>query len=342
MIGPTLYRVKNDTAFNWGTQKATLMLGLHYFLPRTLKRRSHCVRLLGCAVFALTFGVAPLHGEDLSRASSSRASKQAAKSVIPLNKMNQDAQNKILSVLNNTSIYRRLPVSTYHCDSDLHNFLIRYPEVVVGIWKVMGITQVDAARIKDYTVKASDGAGTDSTIELLYGTKNLHVFYGQGTYKGPLFNNQLTGSCVLVLQSGFGQTKDGSPIVTDRLDVFIRVDNIGVKILAKTLHSLVGKTADVNFSETSKFIGKISETSETNGPGVQRLGARVDNLNPEVLKAFQRLALVVNDRAAARLQAQLSQSRPQTDYRSQLRLQSPPEAQGINSPSQQGRESSPR
>ena len=318
------------------------MLGLHYFLPRTLKRRNHCVMLLGYALLAIAVGAAPVSGEDFSRASSSRASKQAATSVIPLNKMNQDARNKVLSVLNNTSIYRRLPVSTYHCDSDLHNFLIRYPEVVVGIWKVMGITQVDAARIKDYTVKASDGAGTDSTIELLYGTKNLHVFYGQGSYKGPLFNNQLTGSCVLVLQSGFGNSKDGTPIVTDRLDVFVRVDNVGVKILAKTLHSLVGKTADINFSETSKFIGKISETSETNGPGVQRLGARVDNLNPEVLKAFQRLALVVNDRAAARLQNQLSQSYPQSDYRNQLRLQSPPAVKKVSSPSLQGRQSGPR
>lgn len=282
-----------------------------------------------------------LAAEDLSKASSSRAAKQAAKSVIPLNKMNPEAQKKILSVLNSTSIYRRLPVSSYLCDSDMHNFLIRYPEVVVGIWKVMGITNVDAARIKDYTVKASDGMGTDSTIELLYGTKNLHVFYGEGSYKGPLFNNKLTGSCILVLQSGFGTTKDGSPMVTDRLDVFIRVDNIGVKILAKTLHSLVGKTADVNFSETSKFIGKVSETSETNGPGVQRLGGRIENLNPEVLKAFQNLAMVVNDRAAARLQTQLSQAQADAKARNQVGTRNQP-ATNASAPQTQMRLNSPR
>lgn len=332
--------MKNDVTFIWGTQKATLMLGLQNFLPRYRRQRILC----GASLLYALIGFLPqidLAAEDLSKASSSRASRQAAKSVIPLSKMNPEAQKKIQSVLNHTSIYRRLPVSSYLCDSDMHNFLIRYPEVVVGIWKVMGITQVDAARIKDYTVQATDGAGTDSTIELLYGTKNLHVFYGEGSYKGPLFNNKLTGSCILVLQSGFGTTKDGSPMVTDRLDVFIRVDNIGVKILAKTLHGLVGKTADVNFSETSKFIGKVSETSETNGPGVQRLGGRIENLNPEVLKAFQNLAMVVNDRAAARLQAQLSQAQPGAEARNQTGVRNQP-ASNSTAPRSQIHLNSPR
>ena len=244
-------------------------------------------------------------GEELSKPSTSRTAKQSAIKAIPLDQLNQEARKKVLSVINNTSVYRRLPASRYVCDPDMHNFLIRYPEVIVGIWKVMGITQVDAKRVGQYEISATDGMGTSSNVELLYGTRNLHVFYGQGFYQGPLFHNKLRGSCILVLRSEFGHNRNGDPIVQDRLDVFLRVDNIGVKILARTLHSLVGKTADINFTESTKFIGKVSDTAEVNGSGVQRLGNRIENLEPEVREAFGKLAILVNDRAAGRLQEQL-------------------------------------
>ena len=80
----------------------------------------------------------------------------------------------------------------------------------------------------------------------------------------------------------------------------------------KTLHSLVGKTADINFTETTKFIGKVSDTAEINGPGVQRLGDRIQSLEPEVRDAFKRLAMIVNDRSTQRLQAHLESNSRQT------------------------------
>lgn len=261
--------------------------------------------IYGILILYCSVSISSARADDFSKPSTSRQSRNEAVRAIPMNALTDTAKTKIQSVLRNTSVYRRLPANQYLCDPDMHNFLIRYPEVVVGIWKVMGITQVDAKRVKDYTIRAADGMGTVSSVELLYGTKNLHVFYGQGTYEGPLFHNQMHGSCVLVLQSEFGKTPDGDPVVRDRLDVFLRVDNIGIKILAKTLHSLVGKTADINFTETTKFIGKISDTAEINGPGVKRLGDEVQSLRPDVRAAFQRLAIQVNDRAAERMQTRL-------------------------------------
>ena len=264
--------------------------------------------LLGSILATFPVGPQRVCAEELPKASTSRAAKQSAIAAIPLNKLNQEARQKVKSVINSTSVYRRLPASQYCCDPDMHNFLVRYPEVIVGIWKIMGITQVDTKRVADYELSATDGMGTNSSIELLYGTRNLHIFYGQGYYQGPLFHNKLRGSCLLVLRTEFGTNRMGEPVVVDNLDVFLRVDNIGVKILARTLHSLVGKTADMNFTESTKFIGKVSETAELNGRGVERLGDRIQELRPEVREAFQKLALTVNDRAAGRLQEQYRRS----------------------------------
>ncbi len=250
------------------------------------------------------------HANDESLATSSRAAKENAIRSIPMNALKREAQEKVLGVINNTSIFRRLPASRYATDPDMHHFLIRYPEVIVGIWKVMDISKVQAERVQDFVVQASDGMGTTSTIELLYGTKNLHVFYGKGTYQGPLFHNRLNGSCILILRSDFDETLEGVPVVTDRLDIFLRVDNIGVKILARTLHPLVGKTADLNFLETTRFIGKVSKTAEVNGKGLNRLADQIQGLQPGVRIGFTRLIASTNEQAVVRLQRQL-----RDDYR---------------------------
>ena len=64
--------------------------------------------------------------------------------------------------------------------------------------------------------------------------------------------------------------------MTNRLDVFLQVDHVGVDALTRTLHPLFGKSADLNFVESTKFLERISRTSAENGPGMQRLARRLD------------------------------------------------------------------
>jgi hypothetical protein len=56
-----------------------------------------------------------------------------------------------------------------------------------------------------YLLDASDGAGTFSNVELVYGTRDTHVVYGKGFYEGPLLRRRVNGKCVLLLQSGYTQ-----------------------------------------------------------------------------------------------------------------------------------------
>ena len=100
-------------------------------------------------------------------------------------------------------MFRRMPINRVECDPELYRFLIRHPEVVVNIWQLMGITQVDIERKGPFTLTASDGVGTVTETELVYGTHDIHLIYCQGSYEGPLFPRRLTGRCVLLLKSDF-------------------------------------------------------------------------------------------------------------------------------------------
>lgn len=228
---------------------------------------------------------------------------------IPFDQMNQQVQAKISRVVKNPGIFRRLPAQAIDCDPNLHTFLVRYPEVLVNIWQLMDITKVQVNRTGPFTFDASDGMGTHTSVELVYGRPELHVYYAEGFYEGPLFRNRITGRCVLVLRSEFAKQGDRVNIKSF-MDVFVDMDNVGAEIVAKTLHPLVGKTADFNFVETVKFIGQVSQASELNGAGVERLAARLQNVNPDVRQTFSQHVEVVYQRSILRASAGVAPTTP--------------------------------
>jgi hypothetical protein len=90
------------------------------------------------------------------------------------------------------------------------------------------------------------------------------------------------------------------PRRTNRLDLFLQIDNLAADAVARTLSPWVGKVADANFHESCVFASKLSSTAETNGAGVQRLAEKLTKVEPPVREEFSQVALAVQQRAATR------------------------------------------
>lgn len=231
---------------------------------------------------------------------SSRDQRREAIEAIPIGDLAPEAQRKISAVLEKVALYRRLPATRIESDPDLFVLLARYPEIVVEIWKLMGVSQMQCERTGPYTLRSDDGSGTASEIELVYGTSNLHLFYGTGTYTGNLMRRPVEAECVLLLRTSYGQTADGRPTAGSTLDVFLKIDNALVGAAARTLLPLVGRTADHNFVETLRFVQRLNETTEKNGPGVQGMAWRLEGLQPEVRDQYITTSGIVHERALQR------------------------------------------
>lgn len=259
-------------------------------------------RRIGAVLIVLTLAGASRSAAAAApnAADTSREARRDAVNSIPFDELTDEMQQRLRSVVGNSSLYRRMPVQTLECDADMHVFLVRHPEVIIDIWRLMGITKCSIQRKGEFELHVSDGLGTVSDVELVYGTPGLHVMYGTGTYSGSFLRKPVEGRSVLVLKSDYVRGDDGKVKVTNRLDVFVRFDQVGAQLLAKTLYPLVGKTADHNFRETTRFVQRISEAAETNGPGVERLANKLVNVAPEVRREFAEMALLVNHRAALR------------------------------------------
>jgi hypothetical protein len=233
--------------------------------------------------------------------STSKQARQSAIRALPMNQLNEKTRRKIASVVDSPSIYRRLPITTIDCDPDLYVFLVRYPEVVVNIWQIMGVTKMSARRTGTYEIQSDDGVGTKSTADLVYGTPKTHVYYCEGSYNGPLLLRALKARCVVVLQSEYLRGRDGKPQVQSRLDIFLKIDNMAASVIAKTVHPLVGTTADHNFVESMKFLENLSNTAQENGAGVQRLASRLTNTTIPVRRRFSDVAELAYRRAQGQL-----------------------------------------
>ena len=278
----------------------------------TLKHRAVQGMLIVASLACLLLGgpPAPASAAEAAqlKASTSREARLDAVKSIPLNKLDPEARRAVSAVVNKPTIFRRLPVQVIDCDPELYQFLVRNPEVVIGIWDVMGISNIAMQRRDDTSYVADDGAGTTGTVQFVHSADDTHVIYSEGLYDGPMFPRPIRGRCVMVLKSGFVRETNGRHYVTSRIDTFIQLDNTGLELLAKTFQPLVGRLADYNFTETAGFLASLSRTAEVNGPGVQRLAAKLTNVEPATRQQFAALAASVGQKSAATGTADISSS----------------------------------
>lgn len=233
-------------------------------------------------------------------ATSSPEARQEARQAIPWQKLSPQERRGVEQIVDNASIYRRMPTRVIDCDPEVFNFLGQNPEVVTEIWRMMGVCQLKLERNGPDRFSATDASGTVGGVRILHGdwnagAQNKVLVYSEGTYCGKPFPRPVKARSISLLRSGSVIETNGRPYVTARLDTFVVIDRWGVELVAKTVQPLLASTADHNFDETMKFVSTFSKTSENNPAGMQRLA---DKLELVSLDRRQRMAELCEATAA--------------------------------------------
>ncbi|HEV7280958.1 MAG TPA: hypothetical protein VGN57_12205 [Pirellulaceae bacterium] len=241
-------------------------------------------------------GASPLFASPPTEADTSDEARQKAIRAIPFERLTPQSQARLKQALTGAGTYRRAPVEVFPCDPDLYLFLVRNPEVIVNLWRTMNVTQLTCRKVEPYVVDAQDGMGTFARAELLYGDPALHVVLGEGYYEGALLRRRTNGKSVMILSSGYFRGDDGSPYVSVQLDFFLDVEFGAADLLARTFQPMVGKAIDMNFSESAKFLGKVHQVSETNGPGMAELAGKLQDCDPATRQEFAGVVQSIHQR----------------------------------------------
>lgn len=238
--------------------------------------------------------------ESAYGASTSRAARDEAVRSIPYTKISPESQAKVNSVLANVSMFRRMPTQVTRCDPKLYLFMVNHPDVTVNLWQVLDVTSIQMQRTGPVTFRANDGQGTKGDVEFLYRSHDLHLLYATGMYEGPLMPNAIRGSALLLLKTAYTREPDGHEYATSQLDVFFNLEHVGLDLLTRTFHPLMGKSADYNFIEAATFLATLTRTGELKPSAMQQLAGKLTRIDPQHRDEFAQLMAALPAKAAER------------------------------------------
>lgn len=238
-------------------------------------------------------------------ATSNHAARRQAIRSIPWASLSDDQRRDVQFVVRNASVYRRLPTRAIDCDPDLFSFLLRHPDVVVDVWRLMGISRVALERTSAESFRGTDGAGTTGSVRYALAdwgpdARNLAVVYADGAYEGAPFPTPLRAQSVLLLRSAAKRDANGRHQVTVQIDSFVYIDQLGVELVARTVQPWLSRIADRNFVETVDFIGTFSRTAERNPQGMERLAGRLRSIDEPTRRELVQLCYQTSERYAKR------------------------------------------
>ena len=227
--------------------------------------------------------------------SSSREARRQAIDSLPLGRMTDPARRTVEKALRETTLYRRLPVQTFACDTALLEFALAHPEAIVDVWRVLGISRLSLDPAGPQQWRLSDGYGTVGGLRLVHrerrGSGGLLVFHGRGGYSGTLAPKPLTGGClILVRHHPEPPAADGRDRQTVQIDAFLDVDGMGLELVTRTLQPLIVHSAAVNLGEVCLFMESLSAAAERNPAGVVRLAERLTRTDPAHRETFASIA----------------------------------------------------
>jgi hypothetical protein len=104
----------------------------------------------------------------------------------------------------------------------------------------------------------------------------------------------------MLLRSSSIRETNGRRYVTVKVDTFVRIENLGIEIIAKTVQPWIAKTADQNLIETLTFVSNFSRTAEKNPQGMKRLANRLDAVDEPTRRELVTLCFRTAERYAQR------------------------------------------
>ncbi|WP_436717315.1 hypothetical protein U8335_10360 [Roseiconus lacunae] len=240
---------------------------------------------------------------------------------LPVERLTPQARQRIASITDKPTIRRRLPAQAIRCDEDLFLFLTRQPEAIIGLWDLMGITNVQAERIGPYQLRADDSSGTTCVIDLIYGDRNLHVYYAEGMYDGKFTQKPIVGKGLFVFRSSYAIAADGETTVMGTLDCYVKFESLGADLIARSLSGLIGKSADHNFVETASFISQVSGACQSNPKGMLDMVEQLPQVNDSVRAQFETVVKETYRRSVIRQASRATSSRATTGTGNESRQQ---------------------
>lgn len=241
---------------------------------------------------------APRRSAALLEGTSDADARRDAERSIPMRELSAADRRKVAALLDDATIYRRLPVQITRCDPRLHHYLISNPDVTVNIWRALGISELKVSRTGERTYRAVAPDGSVTELEYLHSDDETQVVHCEGAYNGPIFKSAMTGGALLVMKAGYLRETDGHYYATSRLDLFLRIDGAALGLLSRTVEPMIVSAAERNFADCSNFLSQLTTACAQRPETIQRMAMGLDLVDGDQRDRFAEIAGRIADDSA--------------------------------------------
>jgi len=208
---------------------------------------------------------------------SGRRTRQSAAKDLPLASLTPTAQRQAQDILDNLSLFRRLPTVAMTTDRRGYDYFVQHPDVAVSLWRAMGISQVQLTQTGPTTYQTDTRDGTAGTVELLHRSQNSVLILCVGQLNGPGLPRPIQARALIHLQP---RTESATQVV-HHCDLFVSFPSQAVETIAKLVSPMSFRIADKNFEEISLFVSLMNNAMAKQPGWVEQIAMKMDGVAPE-------------------------------------------------------------
>ncbi|MEW4488642.1 hypothetical protein AB1L42_11200 [Thalassoglobus sp. JC818] len=214
--------------------------------------------------------------ETIEEGTSSRRVRSAAIEQFPIQKLTPHGQQSAMGILDDLTLFRRLPVIEFEADPQVYDFFADRPDVAVSIWRAMDISKVELDRKSPTLFETNTNDGTQGTVEVLLRDSENYIVMCRGEFKSPALSSPIQAVAMMHLRPTF--TPKG---VRHQVDLYVSLPSDAIALIAKLISPISNRIADRNFEEISLFV-KMMSVAMTRQPGwVEAVASRLEGVSEE-------------------------------------------------------------
>ncbi len=208
---------------------------------------------------------------------SSRRTRAEGIAQLPLAQLDPAHHRSVQVILDNLSLFRRLPTVSFAADRRTYDYFLQHPDVAVSIWRAMEISQVQLTQSGPVTYQTDTRDGTVGTVEVLLRTPESVLILCHGQLQGPGMPRPIQARALMHLQP---KTVSATHI-QHHCDLFVSFPSQTVEALAKVVSPMSFRIADKNFEEISLFVSLMSNAMRRQPGWMEQISVRLEGVPPE-------------------------------------------------------------
>ena len=216
--------------------------------------------------------------DTLHAGTSQKKTRDEALQMLPIAQLPASSQLMAKSVVNNASLYRRLPTIRCQVNHQVYRFFSNHPDVAVSLWRAMGVSKLQMFQTGEFEYEADAKDGTVGIITILHRTPTECLIHCSGMFQSPVLTKPIQARAIMHVRTAFDVSPEGVQMVTHTADMFVTFPSQTVETVAKAMAPISNKITDKNFEEISLFV-RMMQIAMTQQPGwVEQMTGKLDGI----------------------------------------------------------------